>query len=110
LVVDGVADRASGDGTNETANQGAGRAVSAAAVIADDGTGEGADGAAGDSTLLGVRAGTDASGQDGAEDEGSGISFHGIFVLDFGYTVLFLVFSLMKHMTTRGCLRIQLCL
>jgi hypothetical protein len=69
LVVDRVSDGSTGDGSDNGANQGAGGAVSAPAVVSYDGSGEGARGAARDGALLSVRTRPDASAEDGAQGE-----------------------------------------
>jgi hypothetical protein len=61
LIINAVAQCASGNGSNQAANESAGGSVSTSAVVADDGPRERTDGSASDGTLLRVWPGADAS-------------------------------------------------
>ena len=62
-MIDAVADRPAGNRTNGTADESTAKSVATTAVVADNGACERAEGATGDSTLLGVRPGAGASGK-----------------------------------------------
>jgi hypothetical protein len=68
LIIDTIAERTPGNGTNSAADESAAESVAAAAVVADDRASKRAKGAAGDGTLLSVRSRANASG----EEDGNG--------------------------------------
>jgi hypothetical protein len=70
LAVDRVPDCSTGNGSGYCTNQGARGAVSAAAVVANNGSCDSAKGSTFNGSLLSVWTGSDTSGENGAECEG----------------------------------------
>jgi hypothetical protein len=63
LIIDAIAERPPGNGTNSAADESTAESVAAAAVIADDRASKRTEGATGDRTLLGVGSRANASGE-----------------------------------------------